>query len=112
MEPAVFAYVSAGEYVPGSISEKSLEEVPEPGVEEEEDKIAEEQMGEEEEEEGEKVEGREEGEKEAAPEPEADEITIIGDDDPRRGGGKKLTNQFNFCERAALTYNLPTRVTY
>lgn len=26
------------------------------------------------------------------------------------GKPKKLTNQFNFCERAAQTYNNPTRV--
>lgn len=26
------------------------------------------------------------------------------------GKPKKLTNQFNFCERAALTYNNPCRV--
>lgn len=29
---------------------------------------------------------------------------------PRPGKAKKLTNQFNFCERAALTYNNPDRV--
>lgn len=31
-----------------------------------------------------------------------------------RVGGKprKLTNQFNFCERAALTYTNPTRVIF
>lgn len=30
---------------------------------------------------------------------------------PAKGGRpRKLTNQFNFCERAALTYNNPTRV--
>lgn len=30
---------------------------------------------------------------------------------PIKGGKpRKLTNQFNFCERAALTYNNPTRV--
>jgi dynein intermediate chain 1 len=27
-----------------------------------------------------------------------------------KGGSKKLTNQFNFCERAALTCNNPCRV--
>jgi hypothetical protein len=27
-----------------------------------------------------------------------------------KAGAKKLTNQFNFCERAALTYNNPFRV--
>jgi dynein intermediate chain 1 len=27
-----------------------------------------------------------------------------------KAGPKKLTNQFNFCERAALTYNNPFRV--
>lgn len=66
-------------------------------------------MGEEEE----KLEAEEgEGEVEVGVEGEGDEMTIRGDDEdeaPRRGA-KKLTNQFNFCERAALTYNLPTRV--
>ena len=28
------------------------------------------------------------------------------------GPKKKLTNQFNFCERAALTHNNPSRVIY
>lgn len=28
------------------------------------------------------------------------------------GPKKKLTNQFNFCERAALTYNNPSRVSF
>jgi dynein intermediate chain 1 len=29
-----------------------------------------------------------------------------------KAGAKKLTNQFNFCERAALTYNNPFRVSF
>lgn len=37
-----------------------------------------------------------------------------GEDDEAKGGvsgkPKKLTNQFNYCERAALTYNNPNRV--
>lgn len=37
----------------------------------------------------------------AAAEPEGEEIRPVQ---------KKLTNQFNFCERAALTYNNPVRV--
>lgn len=28
------------------------------------------------------------------------------------GSKKKLINQFNFCERAALTYNNPSRVSF
>lgn len=33
-----------------------------------------------------------------------------GTSSPRPGKAKKLTNQFNFCERAALTYNNLDRV--
>lgn len=29
-----------------------------------------------------------------------------------KAGAKKLTNQFNFCERGALTYNNPFRVSF
>lgn len=60
-------------------------------------------MGEEEEEKVEAEEGEAEG----------DEAAVKGDEEeeePLKKGAKKLTNQFNFCERAALTYNLPTRV--
>ncbi|CAG9123998.1 unnamed protein product [Plutella xylostella] len=57
--------------------------------------------------EGEAGEGGEEAETEEKPE----EIEIMGEDEiieikPRV---KKLANQFNFCERAALTYNYPKR---
>lgn len=43
-----------------------------------------------------------EHEAEAEPEPEEDELEKIKP--------KKLPNQFNFCERAALTYDNPMRV--
>ncbi|XP_028132775.1 dynein intermediate chain 2, ciliary [Diabrotica virgifera virgifera] len=62
-----------------------------------------------------------EEEEEKGPEPEKQEEPEEADEDegeiaiekkaPPKTGGKprKLTNQFNFCERAALTYNNPTR---
>lgn len=43
----------------------------------------------------------------------ADDAEGKGDDEEpvqATGKPKKLTNQFNFCERAALTYNSPFRV--
>lgn len=43
-----------------------------------------------------------EQELEAEPEPEEDEI--------EKAKPKKLPNQFNYCERAALTYDNPVRV--
>ncbi|XP_057656296.1 dynein intermediate chain 2, ciliary [Diorhabda carinulata] len=63
----------------------------------------------------------EEDEEGKPPEPEKQEEHDEPDEDdaesrivkiaPPKAGGKprKLTNQFNFCERAALTYNNPTR---
>ncbi|XP_013187744.2 dynein intermediate chain 2, ciliary isoform X2 [Amyelois transitella] len=61
--------------------------------------------------EGEEVTGEGEGGEEAQPEEqEVPETTDAGDEvfeiKPRV---KKLANQFNFCERAALTYNFPRR---
>ncbi|KAK9878543.1 hypothetical protein WA026_022440 [Henosepilachna vigintioctopunctata] len=70
--------------------------------------------------EGEKVDEEEE-EEEAPPQPVSDvEEEEQGDEDDieiekpvssgiPKGRKKKLTNQFNFCERASLTYNLPVR---
>lgn len=68
----------------------------------------------------EEIEAEEEGiEEEEGVEPEAqdeadrgeDEGKAEGDEEPvKTGKPKKLTNQFNFCERAALTYNNPFRV--
>ena len=55
--------------------------------------------------------GGEEG-VEAEVEP-GDEVSKVGDGESMnvpKAGPKKLTNQFNFCERAALTYNNPCRV--
>lgn len=43
-----------------------------------------------------------EQELEAEPEPEEDEL--------KKPKPKKIPNQFNFCERAALTYDNPMRV--
>lgn len=43
-----------------------------------------------------------EREQEAEPEPEEDEV--------EKAKPKKIPNQFNFCERAALTYDNPMRV--
>ncbi|KAG8284801.1 cytoplasmic dynein with WD40 domain [Homalodisca vitripennis] len=67
------------------------------------------------------IEGEEEGEGEGVGDAELGEEGE-GDDEekmdvaqekggssPRPGKAKKLTNQFNFCERAALTYNNPDR---
>ncbi|CAG9760660.1 unnamed protein product [Ceutorhynchus assimilis] len=54
-----------------------------------------------------KVEEEAEGEAEGECEPEAKVETAKT---PQKGGKpRKLTNQFNFCERAALTYNNPVR---
>lgn len=53
------------------------------------------------------------GEGEAEHGGEGDEVSRVdAEDTVSRAAGKpkKLTNQFNFCERAALTYNNPTRV--
>jgi dynein intermediate chain 1, axonemal len=65
---------------------------------------------------GDKEEGDEDEEKEpeeeaeaeeaVEPEPEPEEQKPVG---APGGPKKKLTNQFNFCERAALTYNSPSR---
>lgn len=69
-------------------------------------------------------EGEQEEEQDAEPEEvkeEAEEEPQPDDDEgeeehrevvkPKKGGkAKKLTNQFNFSERAALTYNNPVRV--
>lgn len=59
--------------------------------------------------EGDGDENEEEAEEEAAAEEQAE-----GDEASKAVGApggpkKKLTNQFNFCERAALTYNMPSR---
>lgn len=97
----------AGEIPSMDTAMAALEE----GIEGEED---EEQEGDEEEErEGDEGEGGErEGEGERVAE--GDEVSRMdAEDTVSRGAGgkpKKLTNQFNFCERAALTYNNPTRV--
>lgn len=66
-------------------------------------------------EEGEEGEGGGDGEGDQGGE--GDEVSRIDAEDAvsritAAGKPKKLTNQFNFCERAALTYNNPTRVRY
>lgn len=48
------------------------------------------------------AEREQERELEAEPEPEEDEV--------EKAKPKKIPNQFNFCERAALTYDNPMRV--
>lgn len=48
------------------------------------------------------AEAEREQELEAEPEPEEDEV--------EKAKPKKIPNQFNFCERAALTYDNPMRV--
>lgn len=58
--------------------------------------------------EGEGVDLGEEGEGDE--EEKTDALQEKGGSSPRPGKAKKLTNQFNFCERAALTYNNPDRV--
>ena len=49
-----------------------------------------------------------EGEKADEPKVEADEEGTSPE--PKSGGSKKLTNQFNYSERASQTYNNPYRV--
>lgn len=73
-------------------------------------------------EEGEEGEGPESEEKEGEPEGDGDAEGDAEHDDQEgraeegdestvpKGPQKKLTNQFNFSERAALTYNNPVRV--
>lgn len=66
---------------------------------------------EEEEDEDEEEEAGEEGEG-----PQGDEEGVVADEEggappPQSSRKKKLVNQFNFCERATLTYINPTRVT-
>lgn len=64
-----------------------------------------------------KEEKYKQAEEEGEGEEEAEEVTAVsvkkapqGSDYFTKAGPKKLTNQFNFCERAALTYNNPFRV--
>lgn len=84
----------------------------------------------EEEDEGKADEGEGEGEGEGEEEPEAEEEAVEEDEEGEEGGilekpeaqptdaqgpvpgkrVKKLLNAFNFCERAAMTYNNPFRV--
>lgn len=91
----------------------AIEDIPEVPEGEEEEVRDEEAAEEEEEDKGEETEA-EGGEGDAETLAEGDEVSHIDAEDTvsRAGGGKpkKLTNQFNFCERAALTYNNPTRV--
>lgn len=75
----------------------------EEGTEEAEPAEGEEEVVEEEE------EGREEVEEGDVAEKEAEEVTetVVA---PTSGKKRKLINQFNFCERAALTFCNPKRV--
>lgn len=101
------------------MSEESLEVAV---AEEEPEGIAEEEEeGGEEQEEEKKSDSEEEAPKEEPEKPEEDEEgeakpteEAEAKAEPEEAAApskpKKLTNQFNYCERAALTYNLPTRV--
>lgn len=101
----IFAAAEFGASTTSIVSEakvKSEEELGS-GSEEGEDEVEGEGDGE-----GEGGEGGEPGEGETKGEGEGEGEE--GAAKPRPAGGKKLTNQFNFCERAALTYNNPCRV--
>ncbi|XP_074036746.1 dynein intermediate chain 2, ciliary isoform X2 [Leptinotarsa decemlineata] len=63
----------------------------------------------EEDEEAEKADEKHEDEEEGEGEGEAEVKTESAKPPAKGGKPRKLTNQFNFCERAALTYNNPTR---
>lgn len=65
------------------------------------------------------TEGRGGAEEEGEGEEEAEDVSAVPTkkapeemDYCIKGGPKKLTNQFNFCERAALTCNNPCRVSF
>ncbi|XP_049762330.1 dynein intermediate chain 2, ciliary-like [Schistocerca cancellata] len=85
--------------------EEAAEKVPEEGAPVEPEEGAEEEQAE-----GEEKEGEAEAEPKAEAEAEGE-----GDEEGEKkegdegGGPKKNTNQFNFCERSALTYNNPSR---
>jgi dynein intermediate chain 1 len=64
-----------------------------------------------------RTEGRGGGEEEGECEEEVEDVSAVPTKKApeesvhcMKGGPKKLTNQFNFCERAALTCNNPCRV--
>lgn len=58
---------------------------------------------------GENEENEEEGDEDGGADEAAEEETKEATVGTPTGPKKKLTNQFNFCERAALTYNSPSR---
>lgn len=98
-------------------SENIIEEVEEfatPEVLQEEDNQEKDEEPKDEDEEGieKKEDEKPEHEEEEEGEGEGEVETNVEAPKPAAKGGKprKLTNQFNFCERAALTYNNPTRV--
>lgn len=76
-----------------------------------EQKIEEKEEDSEEQEDEADEEGEEDGE-DAKHDADADGKGEDEDDALTSGPKKKLTNQFNFCERASLTYNNPSRVCY
>ena len=98
------------------------ETITEEDAEAEKDKIEEEDEGKVDEKvvkegEGKQTEGRGGAEEEGEGEEEAEDVSAVptkkGPEESvhcAKGGSKKLTNQFNFCERAALTCNNPCRV--
>ncbi|XP_044263378.1 dynein intermediate chain 2, ciliary [Tribolium madens] len=89
--------------------EEPIPVIPEEVIEIDEEVTAEESERLEEETEAEEGEGDAEGEGEG--EGEGESVRPDDEDEKPQTSGKpkKLTNQFNFCERAALTYNNPMR---
>lgn len=87
--------------------------VPEPTEEEpkeETEVTADEEKDEDEEAVPKKEEEKPEEDEEGEGEGEAETKTEVSKAPAKGGKPRKLTNQFNFCERAALTYNNPIRV--
>jgi hypothetical protein len=98
-----------------TITEEDAEAEKDKTEEEDEGKVDEKQVVKEGE--GKQTEGRGGAEEEGEGEEEAEDVSAVptkkGPEESvhcAKGGSKKLTNQFNFCERAALTCNNPCRV--
>jgi len=98
-----------------TITEEDAEAEKDKTEEEDEGKVEEKQVVKEGE--GKRTEGRGGAEEEGEGEEEAEDTSAVPTKNAPeesvqcvKGGSKKLTNQFNFSERAALTYNNPCRV--
>ena len=98
-----------------TITEEDAEAEKDKTEEEDEGKVDEKQVVEEGE--GKQTEGKRGAEEEGEGEEETEEVPAVPTKTAPeesvhcvKGGSRKLTNQFNFCERAALTYNNPCRV--